>query len=432
MKIESVKTIHFVGVKGVGQAALARVAHDMGKKITGSDSQEEFITNESLNEIGLECHNFSEENITSEIDLVIYSAAHGGQNNPEVIEAKKRGIRVLNYGQALGLFFRDKKVLAVSGTHGKTTITSMLATILNRAGIKPSWVIGTSNIPTLPSNGHWGEGEFAVIEADEYFDEPGGKAKFLHLDPFGLIVTSLDYDHPDVYKTPKDFINAFHKLIKRVDPKGILVLNGTDKNLRRITKSSKQKIRWILPNQPWHNIKLSILGQFNLSNATFAATMAHEIGIKQEVIKQALFDFKGSKRRLEMKGEKNHWLIIDDYAHHPTEVRATLQAIKDFYPDYYLTVVFQPHTFSRTQALQKEFAKSFTNANQVLIAPTFASAREKNPDQIVDLAQIISSCHKNVRSINSPAELKSYLDLNQEISKKILVTMGAGDIYKWI
>lgn len=428
------KNIHFVGVKGVGMTALARVAKERGFLVSGSDTTIESITNQPLLDAGVRVFNsFASSNIPSQTGLVIYTAAHDGQNNPEVIAAALNKVPTMNYGQALDYFFSNKKIIAVSGTHGKTTTTAMLATILKEANLDPSWIIGTGKISTLGSSGHYGQGDYAIIEADEYFDQPGGKPKFLHLNPYGLIIISLDWDHPDVFSTQKEFVNAFHKLLKRVDSNGILVLLGVNKDLRRLTRCVNQKVRWVLPKKNWPNLKLNIPGEFNRLNATFAATMAHELGVSQKHILRSLASFKGVERRLEVKGHKYGWLVFDDYAHHPNEIKAAIAAVKEKYPDSHLTVAFQSHTFTRTQAFLKDFAQSFGLADCVLIAPIFPSARELRPEENVELFELVSQSHPNAKEIQSAQELDDYLQSGINLGEsKIILTMGAGDIYQWI
>lgn len=432
--LDSITKVHFVGIKGVGMTALARLVFDMDKIVCGSDIAVDSITNSALAEVGIKLFDhFDLANITSEISLVVYTGAHNGSENIEVKTAQTQGIPVMNYGRALAFFLSQKKVIAISGTHGKTTTSAMLATILKTAQLDPSWIVGTGEIISLGSPGHYGQGQWAVVEADEYFDEPNGKPKFLHLNPYGLVITSLDWDHPDVYKTPKHFMNAFHKLIKRVDPKGKLVLIGNNPYLRKVVKSVKPKVRWVLPNQIWHNLKLVIPGEFNRIDATFAATMAHELGVKQSDILKGLSQFKGVERRLENKGEKFGWLVIDDYAHHPTEIKMALAAVREKYPEAWITVAFQSHTFSRTKAFLKDFVNSFGLADYILIAPVFASARETRPADFIDLAQSMPVQNNNFAIINSPSDLQSYLkSFDLKVDQKILITMGAGDIYQWI
>lgn len=432
--LDKASNLHFVGIKGVGMAALAKVVNEMGFSVSGSDITDESITNKVLDEEGIKLFSgFREEHVLDNTKLVIYTAAHEGQDNIEVKAAELKRIPVMSYGQALSYIFRSKKVVAVSGTHGKTTTTAMLATILKVAKADPSWIVGTGEIDSLGKSGHYGDGEYAIIEADEYYDQPGGKPKFLHLRPYALIVISLDWDHPDVYPSEKMFVNAFHKLLRLVYPKGILVLLGTDKNLRRLTRSSSQKIRWVLPKKNWSNLKLNVPGEFNRLNATFAATMAHELGFKQKDILKGLTSFTGVQRRLETKGSKYGWLVLDDYAHHPSEIKAAILAIKEKYPGFYLAIAFQSHTFTRTRAFLNDFAKSFTLADCVLVAPIFASARESKPEHVIDLVQLLRQNNSDVKSIDAPSELDQYLRSQSEINKdKIILTMGAGDIYQWI
>lgn len=436
LPINKIHNVHLVGIKGVGMTALARALFDMGKKITGSDIEKDFITQKSLNEIGAKITNgFDENNFPKETQLLIYSAAHGGNSNPQVIEAKKQSVATLSYGKALQFIFNDKKIIAVSGTHGKTTTTSMLATILYNANLDPSWIIGTGEIPDLPANGHFGKGEWAVVEADEYVDEPNGKPKFLHLNPFGLMIMSLDYDHPDVFPTYKIYLNAFHKLLKRVNKKGILVAKGDVPYLRKISKGFEGHICWVGYDKLYPGVShLKIPGKHNLLNGSFAARMAHEIGIDQKTILKALKSFNGLQRRLENKGEYKNFLVIDDYAHHPEEIRATLNTIKEKYPRRPIVTLFQSHSYSRTAALLNEFGESFKDADYIFIAPIFASAREGKPDKEIDLASAIRKNHKDVMAVNEEVDFKlKFCQLGKKITQPaVLLTLGAGDIYSWV
>ena len=436
LNIKKIHNIHFVGIKGVGMAALARAMFDMGKTITGSDVEKEFITQKSINEMEVKpIVGFEANNLPDKIDLVIYSAAHNGNNNPQVIEAMKRGISAISYGRALQLAFDNKKIIAVSGTHGKTTITSMLATILHKANLDPSWIIGTGEISDLPASGHYGKGEWAIIEADEYVDEPNGKPKFLHLNPFGLIITSLDYDHPDIFPTHKLFLNAFHKLLKRVNKKGILVAKEDIPYLRKIAKGFKGRIYWVGNKKLYPGIDyLKIPGKHNLLNAAFAGRMAHEIGVDQKIIVNTLKAFNGLQRRLENKGAYKNFILIDDYAHLPQEIKATLNAIKENYPDRIIVTLFQSHTYSRTITLLNEFGESFDSSDYVFVAPIFASAREEKPEKEVNLVLEIKKNHKNVIEVSDKDDFKNkFRQMEKEISQPaILITMGAGDIYSWV
>lgn len=427
--------IHFVGIKGVGMAALARVAHDIGITITGSDVADTFITDTMLSDVGIvPTVGFDAGDLPNGVDCVVYGAAHGGADNPQVRSAEEKGIRTITYGKAIQELFCDKKIIAVAGTHGKTTTTAMLATILYTAGCDPSWIIGTGNIPSLPANGHGGSGDYAVVEADEYVDQIGGIPKFLHLNPHALIITSLDWDHPDVFPTHKLFINAFHKLMKRVDAQGVMVLRGDDKELRRLAKLFHGTLRFVLPDKPFSAVKVSVPGLFNRVNATFAARMAHELGISTKYIIQGLAAFKGVERRMQNKGIVNGWLWYDDYAHHPTEIKAALGALREMYPKDWIVVVFQSHTLTRTRALLPDFGKSFTGADHVCIAPIFTSAREKNDGEPIDLVGAIAKHHTHVSAVATPDEMWDVVqsDTIPHGAQKIIVTMGAGDIYQWL
>lgn len=429
--INRIQNVYLVGIKGVGMTSLCLALLDINKNVSGVDLAEDFITESKLREIEINS-SFSKENIKDNIDLVIYSAAHGGKENIEVKTANAKDIPTISYAKALQLLFQNKKIIVVTGTHGKTTTTSMLATILYRAGKDPSWIIGAGDVPSLPAPGHYGKGEYAIIEGDEYVDEIGGKAKFLFLNPLGTIITSLDWDHPDVYPNIKNYTNPFKKLIKRTKKNGILVLNGKIPMLRNAVKSFKGKKRFVLEKKYWHNLKLSIFGEINYENATYAATMAHEIGIEQNNILSALREFKGVGRRLEYLGKWRDWDVYDDYAHHPVEIQKTLLAVRQKFSNSDIVVVFQSHTYTRTQSLLKEFGKSFALSDLTLITPIFSSAREvRQATKAPDLLGEIKSNIDNASFVENSKEVASILKKRALSDKKVLIFMGAGDIYQW-
>ena len=367
-------------------ASLAQVAFEMGIKISGSDVDEEFITDKNLRKIKANIYNFDDKSFLK-CDLVIFSAAHDGEKNAQVQTAIKNNIFTISYAKALAYFFQDKKIIAIAGTHGKTTTTAMLATILNFAQTDPSWIIGTGDI------------------------------------------ASIEWDHPDVFKTEKMYQNSFKKLIQKTFSQGIIVAPGENGYLRKRLKGYLGKVKYVFRGKFWHNLKLQIPGDFNLQNATFAANLAHAIGIDQQTILASLKQFKGLERRMEFKGELNGWKLYDDYAHHPSEIKTVLSAFRKLYPDGYICVAFQSHTFSRTKQFINEFAKSFKDADQVFVAPIFSSAREQH--QYLDLKGEISKYHPNVHDVSTDDSLSDLLNkIKTEKKVKVFATIGAGDIYK--
>lgn len=432
-----IRKVHFVGIAGVGMSALAIYCKKRGMAVTGSDDGREYITWKALKRSGISWQNsFDPSHVPPDADLVVVTVAHGGlTENPEAIAAKKRGLQVVSLAQAIGRFANSYKVIAVAGTHGKTTTAAMIATILVRAGLDPSWVpIGTATIPTLPSHGHAGRGEWFITEADEYLDRPrgeGGRPRFLYLEPTIAVITSVDWDHPDVYPTEKHYVNAFKKFMKQVRPGGLIVALGDSPTIRRLAKGVKARIVWYGAKRLWPHMRLQVVGLHNKLNATAAARVAHELGIDQKTIVESLAAFRGTERRLENKGEWKGVELIDDYAHHPTEIKASLSALRETYPKRRLVVVFQPHTFSRTKAFLDDFARSFTDADQVMVMDIFGSARETSGTVTSsDLVKKAQQHHQHISHV--PYDLKTVANQLRRIVKKgdVLVTMGATEVYR--
>ena len=432
------KKIYFVGIKGVGMSGLAVIAGQQGFEVAGCDSSEVFITDKILFQHHIKVETGFDREIKN-VDLVIYTGAHQGKNNPAVLSAIANKIRVLNYAQGLRELTQSKKIIAVAGTHGKTTTTAMIAKVLKDAGLDPGYLIGTGNVPDLGGNGRWGKGDYFVAEADEYVADPTdtkSKPKFLYLNPLVGVVLSTEYDHPDVFKTPKLCQNAYKKFVKRVLPQGLAIVRGDEKSAQKIIKSaeSKTKVKKIFFNQIVPGINLKISGQYNLFNANAAFYACRFLGVNTQLIKKSLNSFSGLERRMEFKfdGKKNEIKIYDDYAHHPTEIKEALKNLRSQYNTQRIVVVFQSHTVSRTQALLPDFGKSFADADMVIVAPIFLSAREVKSDFTeIDLASEIQKFHKNCISFPSQRQIIDFLQ-KQVHDGDIIITMGAGDIYKLI
>ncbi len=465
-KVKKIKRIHFVGIKGVGMTPLAIIAKEAGFKVSGSDIQEEFITDPVLQKAGIKPFvGFSKDHI-QKIDLVITTGAHGGFSNEEVQFAKQQGIQVLTQGEAVGYFMSGKLFnrvmdgISVSGTHGKTTTTGMIATLLQKAGLDPSYVIGTSSIVSLPTPGHYGKGSYFIAEADEYATEPthDKTAKFLWQYPKLAVITNIELDHPDIYQSVDEMRNAFSKFTQNISQNGILITCVDDEQVRkllrryqgevitygfsvdahyRITKiriSGNQTFFWLeTGHASLGEFAVKVSGEHNALNATAAVVVGLQIGMPIEKIKKFLPAFQGSKRRLEYVGEsENGILVYDDYAHHPTEIKKTLQALRQAYPTQRIVCIFQPHTYSRTKKLFEQFTHSFVDADEVILVPIYASLRE-SPDKSVSserLSQEMSMLHKAVSFLPQAQDMVEYVKRKPYKRGTIVVTMGAGDIYK--
>lgn len=416
------KRIYFVGIKGVAMTALAIWAKESGKIVAGSDVGEEFPTDEELMKSGITVHEGFDESYISVFspDLVIYTGAHGGRDNPQVVYANGHAIPSLPHGQALGLAMQCKRQISVAGSHGKTTTAAMIATILTEAGLDPSYAIGCGSIRGLGAAGHAGKGEWFVAEADEYVTDPGHDLtpRFLWQKPDVLVVTNIDYDHPDVYPDLLAVQQAFVKLQKqstltfvRADDEASLVLRGGD------------SVVTFGPSEKLNELKLQIPGKHNLFNAAAAIAVCGRIGIAWETVKRGLEHFGGTKRRFEKLGEVRGALIYDDYAHHPKEIEATIAAFRDKFPKKRLIVVFQPHTYSRTKALLTGFTRALARADVALVTDIYASARETQTEE--GLAKRLGGFYTPTRKDVSEW---LYKELKED---DIVVFMGAGDIYQW-
>lgn len=464
--MKKINSIHFVGVKGVGMAPLAIIAKEARFVVSGCDIADEFITDESLRKVGImPLVGFSKDHIKL-CDLVITTGAHGGYDNPEVMYAKQLGIPVWTQGEAVSefmkgdLFNRAQIGISVTGSHGKTTTSAMLATILKEAGKDPSYVIGTGNVQSLGSCGHFGKGKYFVAEADEYANEPtyDKTPKFLLQHPEILIFTNIEHDHPDLYPTVDDVREAFLEFANNLSNNGMLIAYGgdiqTEKLLKkytgqvitfgftqncdfvisRISCSGEQTFFWLSnKGNSFGEFVLSIPGEHNVLNATAAIIAGLECGIAVDVLKQAIKKFIGSKRRFEYVGMlPSGALLYDDYAHHPTEIKKTLSAFKKRFPKSKLVCIFQPHTYSRTKSLFEEFTGSFQLADTVILTNIYASLRERADPTISSelLANKVRFLNKDTLFLPELSDVVKYVKSQQYNSNVVVVTMGAGDIYK--
>lgn len=464
--MNKIKKIHFVGVKGVGMAPLAIIAKEAGFNVSGCDIDQEFITDVPLKKAGIVPMIGFHENHIDDSELVITTGAHGGFDNVEVIAAKQKGIPVWTQGEAVGqfmtgeIFKRTFETVSVAGCHGKTTTTAMIATILKENKLDPSFLIGTGDIPSLGSCGHFGKGNYFIVEADEYATEPkyDKKPKFLWQKPKIGIITNIEFDHPDLYPSMESIREAFLSFANNIQENGTLIACLDDPETAKVMKDYKKRVITygfskqadfyidkvsIEPDRIffWINTKDAILGEFllnvagehNALNALSAIISCLELGLSLENIKKGLLGFKGTKRRMEfIKTLSSGAMLYDDYAHHPTEIRKTLETLKKGYPNKKIVCIFQPHTYSRTKSLFEQFITSFGAADTVILVDIFPSARESVDNSISSrlLADRISRIHKDVVYIPKLDDVIKYVDQKDFGRDCILVTMGAGDVYE--
>lgn len=396
--LENIKIAYLIGIKGVGMTALAQILQSRGVRVLGSDVKEKFFTDEVLNKLNIPFQeNFSKKNIPHYIDVVIHSQAYNKKNNIEVAEVLNRELKVITYSEALAELFNNSYGIAIAGSHGKSTTTAMLGYILECAQFDPTVVVG-SRVNSWGSNARAGKSKYFIIEADEYQDV------FLQYYPKMIVLTNIDYDHPDYFKTEKDYKNSFEKFIDKVSVNKLV--------LHRNVGSS-------------YNFNLKMLGDYNQENAYLAYTAAIKLGVNKNIAKKALKNFSGLARRFEYYGKYNGAELYDDYAHHPTEIKALLRAIKEKYSEKKIIAIFQPHTFTRTKELFHYFIKSFNDANKVYVLKTYTSVRETGEDIWgKKLAAILDTKYFE----NHKEALDS---VKKELNKKcVLITIGAGDAWQ--
>ncbi len=464
--MKNIRSIHFVGIKGVGMAPLAIIAKEAGFIVTGCDIADEFITDEPLKKAGITpLVGFSKEHIKN-CDLVITTGAHGGFDNPEVMAAKKLGIPVWTQGEAVGKFmngeiFGRKSIgISVTGSHGKTTTTAMLATVLKTARMDPSFIIGTGNVPSLGSSGHFGKGTYFIAEADEYANEPtyDKTPKFLLQHPEILIFTNIELDHPDLYPTVDDVRAAFLQFANQLPQNGMLIAYGGDTQIQKLlNKHFGQKIIygftdecdlvvtkvhhttdgmyfWLSRNgSGLGEFMLPIAGEHNVLNAAAVIAASLECGVSVDVIKKGLRAYTGSKRRSEFIGNlPSGAFLFDDYAHHPTEIKKTLEAFRKRFLKKEIVCIFQPHTYSRTKKLFEEFKSSFMAADTIIMVDIYSSLRESKDESVTSemLAIAVRQFQKNVYYLSELSSVVEYIKRQQYGEDVVVVTMGAGDIYK--
>lgn len=459
MDLEKVNKVYFIGIGGIGVSALARMFKALGKTVAGSDSIESEITQE-LQKQNIKINiGHKAENISSDFDLVVFSSAVP-VSNVERVQAKIYGIKEISYNELLGKITQDKKTIAITGTHGKTTTTAMTGLMLHRTKLDPSIIVGAKVKQLNNSNFHLGKGDYLVTEACEY------REHMLEIKPHLIILTNIDEDHLDYYKDIDHIISAFQKFIDKLKIDDILVYNKDDQNIEKLNIPDAQLISYGILNQAdimAHDIiveegkqvfkvsykgtdlgefSLQVPGTHNIYNALAAIACGLKLDVALEDIKTSLERYKGGWRRFDKLGKirvKNgEALLITDYAHHPTELKATIRATKDFYPTKRLFTVFQPHQHNRTKNLFDYFTESFDNADHILISEVYdVTGREEKQDQDVSSEKLVQELKKRKNIISNDIEVnyaKNLDDIYNKILQQaklddVILIMGAGDIY---
>ncbi len=415
--LEKKDRVHFVGVGGIGMSALARYFMAEKKNVSGSDRTLTPLTKTLATE-GMKIYGEQvAENITKDIDLIIYTEAMS-EEHEEMVAARNLKVPMINLFEAEGLAFNPYYLIAVSGTHGKTTTTAMLTDIFESAEKDPTAIIGSLRAKTQ-TNFRFGKSKYAIVEACEY------KRDFLHLTPDILVITNLEYDHPDYYEDLKDVQEAFREMISKVHDDGVIVTDTKNPNIIPVIENCGRKV---VDYSEFVDLKLELKqpGIHNRMNAAAAVATAAQEKIPTENSKLALAQFTGTWRRFEYKGSINGAKIYDDYAHHPTAIVTTINGAREMYPDHRVVAVFQPHTFSRTASLFDDFAKALARADRVVLLPIYG-AREENTTGVNsrELAVKTLEYTRNVRYVESSDEAEQELR-NTLNEKDILIMMGAG------
>ena len=421
------KKIHFIGIGGIGVSAIARMMLAEGKRVSGSDFTDSEIV-AGLRKAGAKIKIVTEqkaEDIPKDADLIIYSTAIEVADPKFFKELKSLKIPAISYAEALSEISKDKFTIAISGTHGKTTTTGMIAKILMDAGFRPSVIIG-SLLKEVDSNFVFGESEYLVIEVDEY------QRKFLSVSPKILVINNIDEDHLDYFKDLADIQSAFAEFAGRVPEDGVIITDFSHKNIGPVA-DVVGAMMVDFNSLPIDGLKLKFPGEHNRQNARAALAVASALGIRLDKAINSLNQFSGTWRRFEYLGKtKTGALVYDDYAHNPQKIRAVLSGAREFFPKKRIIAVFQPHLYSRTKTLLNEFAKSFDNADVIILVPIFP-AREKHDPTISSkiLTEEIKKNYKDkkVESMKSFAEIEKFL--NDECKEgDVILTIGAGDVYK--
>ena len=419
-KFQDAQHIHFIGIGGIGISAIARMFLLQGKKVSGSDAADSKVVSE-LREAGAKIFlGHDAKHIPKNTDLVIYTIAVT-DTNPELQEAKKRKIPLLTYPQALHEISKDAYTIAISGTHGKTTTTAMIAKMMIDAGLDPTVIVG-SFLKDHNSNFIAGKSKYFVVEACEY------RKSFLNIQPTIAIMTNIDNDHLDFYKDIVDIQNAFGEFIAAVPEDGYVISHTKNKTIAPVLKNTRGQI---LDSKKFmdKNLKLKVPGKHHRENAALVLGLASILGIDKESAKKSLADFASTWRRFEYKGTtKKGVLVYDDYGHHPTEVKATLSGAREFFGTKKIIVVFQPHLYSRTKLLLNDFAKAFVDADEVIVAPIYAAREQFDPSITSDILAHKMK-HRKALSLHSFEEIENYLSKHLKRGN-VVITMGAGDVYK--
>ena len=421
LDFNKIKKVHFIGIGGIGVSAIARLMLQNGKEVSGSDRSASIVT-DALVKLGAKINiGHDADNLPNDADILIYTIAIDIEN-PEFVKAKNLGIKLLSYPEILGIISKDKYTISVSGTHGKTTTTAMIGKILVDADKDPTIIVG-SLMKGPMSNLVVGKSELFVVESCEY------RRSFLNLSPKIIVITNIDNDHLDYYKDIEDIKSAFEEFASKLGKNDYLVCNLKDERLKSISENVDCIIVDYSENKIAENLKLKVVGKHNIENAKAALSVAEILNIDADKAVKALEGFSGTWRRFEYKGEaENGAMVYDDYAHHPTEIRATLEGARNFFKDKKIAVAFRPHLYSRTKTLLDDFAKSFSDVDVVILTDIYAAREPK--DETINSEMLVKEINNNFTEPKAVyvATLENTEKYLRENKFDVIITMRAGDI----
>lgn len=439
MIFDQIRTIHFVGIGGIGMSGLAEILNGAGIRVTGCDLKPSSTT-DLLAGRGIAVTIGHDASHVEGNDLVVITSAVRGEH-PEVDAARMKGIRIMKRSEVLGAIVNEKRSIGVAGTHGKTTTSAMISVVLEEAGLDPTILVG-GMVRNIKTNAKRGAGELLVVEADEY------DRTFHHLHPEIAVVTNIEADHLEYYKTLENIHEAFRIFVGGIRKHGVVIGCCDDEDVARLLRHAEQRrvgyglsegadLRAVnlafsergssfeVPGVGF--FKLFIPGEHNVRNALAAIAVGRELGIDAELIAAGLAKFLGVDRRFQILGSYQGAVVVDDYAHHPTEIRATLEAARGGYPDRRVVALFQPHLYSRTRDFAKEFGEAMRVADVPIITPIYA-AREQPIEGVS--AKLISDATPGVEFLD-----RSHAQIVNELRRRlrpddIFIAMGAGDVHE--
>jgi UDP-N-acetylmuramate--alanine ligase len=449
-RFTNLAAVHFIGIGGAGMSGIAEVLLDYDLEVSGCD-QSLSETTERLSKLGATVYQGHSAEHVERVDLVVISSAVS-RDNPEVVAARQRNITVVRRAEMLGELMRLKYGVAVAGTHGKTTTTSLIGTVLTEAGLDPTVIVG-GRLRVSGTGARLGKSEYLVAEADEY------DRSFLRLQPILAVVTSIDEDHLDTYANLDEIRSAFVTFAGKVPFFGQAILCLDDTNIQELLPRLKQEHRVVTyglsPQADLRatevettaagsrfqvvdsrqgemgTIELPMPGLHNVRNSLAAIAVGHAMGVPFVSIARALAGFSGVHRRFETRGVWRGAKVVDDYAHHPTEVTATLEAARQAFPGAVIHAIFQPHLFSRTRHLAVEFGRSLLGADKAIVTDIYPSREQPEPgvtsDLVVEAAR--RSGHRDVRSCADWRKVPPMLAAEVQ-EGDVILTLGAGDIYR--